>query len=61
MDRLKLVAADIDATLCGRKVGTLGPITKQALIDLHEQGVLLGIATADQSWRTLRNTSVSGT
>ena len=35
MDRLKLVAADIDATLCGRKTGTLGPITKQALIDLH--------------------------
>lgn len=50
MNHLKLMAADIDATLCGRKVGTLGPVTKQALIDLHEQGVLLGIASGRPIW-----------
>lgn len=50
MDCLKLVVADIDATLCGRKVGTLGPITKQALIGLHEQEVLLGIASGRPIW-----------
>ena len=42
--KYKAVMADIDGTLC-LKGGQLHPLTKQALLSLHEQGVLLGLAT----------------
>lgn len=40
----RLIIADIDGTLVN-KDKELMPITKQAFIDLHNQGVLLGIAS----------------
>ena len=40
----RLVIADIDGTLVNRDK-ELMPLTKQALIDLHKQGVYLGIAS----------------
>jgi len=41
---IKLVIADIDGTLVDYGKNIM-PITRQALIDLHEKGVLLGIAS----------------
>ena len=41
---VKLVIADIDGTLVNYGKNIM-PLTRQALIDLHEKGVLLGIAS----------------
>ena len=44
IDTLKVIVADIDGTLV-TKGEMIMPITKQALTDLHEKGVLFGLAT----------------
>lgn len=50
----KLVIADIDGTIRGRGVPTIGPKTKEALIKLHEHGVLLGIASGRPLWQEVK-------
>ena len=49
----KIFVADIDRTLRENFVG-LGEINRQALIELHKRGVLLGIASGRPLWQRLK-------
>lgn len=51
MNKPKLIVMDIDGTLRGKGHGTIGPFTKKAFEQLHEQGVLLGIASGRPLWQ----------
>ena len=44
MNHFKVIAADIDGTLC-MKGEDIMPLTRSALNELHDQGVLFGLAT----------------
>ncbi len=44
MNHFKVIAADIDGTLC-MKGEDIMPLTRSALNELHEEGVLFGLAT----------------
>lgn len=44
MNHFKVIAADIDGTLC-MKGEDIMPLTRSALNELHQQGVLFGLAT----------------
>ena len=44
MKKMKIVASDIDGTLA-LKGGNLMPLTRKALMRLHEEGVLFGLAS----------------
>ena len=51
MKTYKIMAADIDGTLRGRKRKEIGPVTTEAFRKLHEKGVLIGIASGRPLWQ----------
>lgn len=55
MNKPKLIVADIDGTLRGKGALQLGSLTKQAFEDLHNDGVLLGIASGRPLWQQVQD------
>ncbi|MCF0108605.1 MAG: HAD-IIB family hydrolase [Erysipelotrichaceae bacterium] len=54
-DNIKMVVADIDGTLNVSGDAHLLPVVKKALEDLHEAGVLIGIASGRPIYQIKRN------
>lgn len=52
---MKLFVADIDNTLRGRRSPVPGPVTLKAFQRMHDQGIILGIASGRPLWQNVRD------
>jgi len=48
---MKMFIADIDGTLRGRTRHVPGPLTLQAFEEMHQKGIILGIASGRPLWQ----------
>jgi Cof subfamily protein (haloacid dehalogenase superfamily) len=55
MKQFRLFVADIDNTLRSRNMPVPGPLTRKAFEDMHERGIILGIASGRPLWQNVKD------